>query len=244
MPKKSRIPGNPAFFMEAAMLAWERKPIPPILTGGENESYSLLHRFNRFRNILVDEGHDFALASKDLIVRRKLLEDGNWYLTFTAANIFEDGVFQQHSAQPIFAATLPGQKHKGQEEFERRSMPNAADEFFDKMMEEARRDGFKEKASVPLATVNEEGVHLLTPEDLAALDLNIQGEAQQETGASTEKKELLTPAAIERTLQKDEATERLEARISQCTHEWELYGSCKHCSVSKVDWEAGTWKTQ
>lgn len=207
----------PANFMEAAQLAWERKQIPFMNAGSENSSYSLLHRFNRFRNCLVDEGHEFALAAKDLIARRMELQPGVWVLTFEAANIYEDGVFKPGTGTEDFAAPLPGQEFRG--------MPHSeVDETEAKMEALIFGRKLEENANVQEAPRVEQVA--LAPAK-AAPQLGVE--------------------EITRALAADEATLQGEKRIEACGltgHAWETYGSCEKCGVSKAEWESGSWKAK
>ena len=94
---KDPLAGYPDIFIEIASKAYYGQPIDPLPVMDERSSYPQLHRFNRFRNVLVRERNPYAFAAKDLIARREY-KDGQWYLTFSPSGLYEAKLFAAGAA--------------------------------------------------------------------------------------------------------------------------------------------------
>jgi hypothetical protein len=94
MSPEAKLARYPGVFLTIASLAYEKKEIPPIELPDENAAFAIVHRFNRFRHLLVDLRHPAGLAAMDLLVTKKEIA-GKWYMTCKPAGIYHEdiGVF-------------------------------------------------------------------------------------------------------------------------------------------------------
>ena len=119
---KDPLEGYPDIFIEIASKAYYGQPIEPLPMMDERNSYPQLHRFNRFRNVLVRERHPYAFAAKDLIARRECV-GGQWQLTFSPSGLYEAKLFAAGAAAETTLREQIRQEHpvldKGEEMMER-----------------------------------------------------------------------------------------------------------------------------
>lgn len=91
----------PAKFHDVAMMSMDEYPGGALIEvwpvdGDENAAYVLVHRFNRFRNVLWDEQSPYAVSAKDLKVSKVKIGQ-QWFIHFVILNLYsrqekEDGL--------------------------------------------------------------------------------------------------------------------------------------------------------
>ena len=217
--KKERnlLAGYPEIFLTIASNAYIGKKPESLSVLSEQSSYPQLHRFNRFRNLLVEMRHPHALAAKDLIARREQDENGLWWLTFEPSGLYEIQAFApslQNPDSPLIAE----QAHE--EEIEKRMKKDSGEELMENWVKNRSEENLDVEPLPPAQ------IRFMASIGVKAEELN-PNMLDRELGVGEFKE----------TGEEKEARERIE----RCGHKWDVYGSCNACSVSKIEWERKTY---
>jgi hypothetical protein len=215
---------QPGIFMELAEKMSRGETLAEVPVRDKSVATSFIHRFNTFRNLLVDMKHPWGLPSKDYMISKRDLLNGSFNITFQRLGWYESHLFE-----------------KGGQEVPRR--PDVPQPFVEE-------DGLP-SFNVPMSGIDnsDPAEELLnrwmkkgidTPEDKTDLPQSL---AKVHQFPLATKSVELSPELLAAELAPETETEKEHReKIESCSHEWDLYGSCSKCMVAKAAWEKRDYK--
>ena len=229
--EENKLAGYPEIFLTIAQDAYIGKKPESVQVKDEQSSYPQLHRFNRFRNVLVAMQHPHALAAKDLIARRTQDANGVWWLTFEASGLYEMAVFAPSFQNPNapFEAEVTAEERikKKRDEEEDRS-----ERVFEGWFKNQKNENVEISQHVETIQSISRAKKL---SKMWGVDVN-------KTKEEREGEEINKIPDLSDLMNDEEQIEKEQReRVEHCVHAWDRYGSCEKCEVSKIEWEKKTY---